>query len=99
MIPFTTHCYKNRNKREGFTEMNNQGVGTKIDTVDSDLDEQIVCYYDALLQSIRDGVEDPDLLSEEDLQAAFSEEGMEDGHYPLLVQEGPIANFQARRGR
>ncbi len=29
-------------------------------------------YYDALMQSIRDGIEDPDLMSEEDLKTAFT---------------------------
>lgn len=35
-------------------------------------DEHILCYYDALIQSIREGIEDPDLMTDEDIEAAFS---------------------------
>jgi len=40
---------------------------------DAEQDEQIICYYAALLQSIRDGVEDPELIDEDDIEAAFLE--------------------------
>jgi hypothetical protein len=41
-----------------------------------DLEEDMlsISYYDALMQSIREGTEDPDLLDEEDLLNALLEE-------------------------
>lgn len=46
----------------------------QLHRADNETDEQMSTYYDALMAAIREGIEDPDLLEEEDLQAAFSNE-------------------------
>jgi hypothetical protein len=50
---------------------------SKNDKESEEEDEQMISYYEALLQSIRDGIEDIDLVNREDVEAAFSEDDEE----------------------